>query len=123
MNTRRSLISRRQRFRWGRKLRWGGVLEVAWHHTHYEVCVGKSEKESETTRYSQEFLQAGCAQRQERVLMRVPTRKHRVGIVIVMIAAAALTTIGMVPMNTHNRCCTRPKRNERTGRSLLAPER
>src|SRR6218665_3784626 len=101
MNTQHSLISRRQRFSWERELRRDGALRnrVA-PHPPRGACLQELEK-SETTRRDQRFLQAGCVQRQERVLMRVLTRKHPVRIVIVTIATAALTTIGMGPINAN----------------------
>src|SRR6218665_3765523 len=70
------------------------------------MCVDRSEKESETARCVQEFLQAGCVQRRECVLMRAPARNHRrrmgmFGTVILTIATAVSTTIEVVPMNAH----------------------
>src|SRR6218665_1952661 len=70
------------------------------------MCVDRSEKESETARCVQEFLQAGCVQRRECVLLRAPARNHRrrlgmFGTVILTIATAVSTTIEVVPINAH----------------------
>src|SRR6218665_3400558 len=70
------------------------------------MCVDRSEKESETARCVQEFLQAGCVQRRECVLMRAPARNQRrrmgmFGTVILTIATALSTRVEVVPMNAH----------------------
>src|SRR6218665_867259 len=69
------------------------------HHTHDEVCDERRKKKSKTTRYDHEPLQIECAQRQEHVLMRTPTRNRGARIVIATIATALLTTISTQPTN------------------------
>src|SRR6218665_3094081 len=98
MNTQHSLISRRQRFSWEQEPKWEWDAKKPCGTTPTMRCVLTGARKSETTRHTQESLQAGCGQRQERVLMRVLARNHRAGIVIITIATAVLITIGVVPM-------------------------
>src|SRR6218665_528145 len=99
MNTQHSLISRRQRFSWEQEPKWEWDAKKPCGTTPTMRCVLTGARKSETTRHTQEPLQAGSVQTQERVLMRVLARNHRARIVNIAIATAVLKAIGVVPMN------------------------